>query len=417
MQMLGFDEFLSNATRSTSASIIDRPGTDVLVYMPVVMFPGGVAISEPISPRERDDVTPREREDTALEAAQHAFALERGYALYQETGDLREAMNVSTWTMGSTVSTEAGRQEATHCPATARLIAWLHYRLAAGYSDVVSVEEVLPTMLRLLRISQQPEVLEFVRSVPWPDGTLNLVTVEDFRTVLLDAIRPPRWNERRQWKWADVGNIAGTYLRRLREQNTEDELIAADTALTGGARADDVVAGLCRGKRFNGLEKAFWAYSYLSLMNYERKPKAWEKRLVAEVIGRAAEAGLSHSVSAGRKLNAVLAAASEARGVNATGDKRLPLPPRFEDEWVSVGAGSLELPETVPAAALTARQLVAKEIGDRALDEAVSLALSDFRKSVSDIEVGFSQVQASLLAALPDIRDIIPPVSLGPTAP
>jgi len=415
--MLGFDEFLSNATRSTAMSIADRPDTDVLFYMPVVMFPGGVAISEPISPRHRDDMTPREREDTAFEAAQHQFAVGKGFAIYQQTGNLLEGLKANAWTRGSTVSTASGRKEATHCHATARLMAWLHYRLASGYSDVVSVDEVLPTMLRLLGISRQPEVLEFVRSAPWTENTLNLVTVEDFRSVLLEAIRPPRWNERRQWKWADVGNITGTYVRHLREQSTEDELVAADIALAGGVPIDEAFAALCRKKRFNGLEGAFWAYSFLSLMDHERKPKAWEKRLAHEVLARAAEIGLSRSVSAGRKLNSVLAAVAEAKNaVPDTGDERLPLPPGYEDAWVAVGAGSLELPETVPATALTIGQLVAREIGDRALDEAVSHAIVAFHETVSDLAAGYSQIQASLRAALPDIRDISPSV-IRATAP
>jgi hypothetical protein len=394
--MHSFDEFLSHAFRSNSAAIIDRPGTDVLVYMPVVMFPGRVAISEPILPRHRDDATPREREETTFETAQSAFALKTGYAVYEETGELGEALKANAWTSGSTVSTERGRREATHCHATARLFAWLHYRLAAGYSDVVTVDEVLPTMLRLLGISSQPEVFDFVRSARWKDGTLNLQSVEDFRSVLMEAIRPPRWEERRHRKWADVGNITTTYLKRLREHSSEAELVSADTALAGGASIDDVVGGLCLGKGSNGLKEAFWACSYLSLLDYERKPKAWEKRLANEVIARAVQMGLSRSIAAGRKLNFVLAETAQAKkSASAASAERLPLPAGFEDEWVSVGAGPLSLPETVPVSALTVRRLVAKEIGDRALDETVSHALAAFRVDAPDIELGFSQISGS----------------------
>lgn len=114
----------------------------------------------------------------------------------------------------------------------------------------------------------------------------------------------------------------------------------------------------------------------------------------------------------------MLAAVVEAKAtVQATGDDRLPLPPGHEEAWISVGAGSLELPETVPATELTVIQLVAGEIGDRALDEAVSHAIMAFHQTVSDLSAGYSQIQDSLRAALPDICDITPSVSIGATAP
>jgi hypothetical protein len=172
----------------------------MLVYMPVVMFPSEIAISEPLLPRHRNDLTPRVQEHTTFETAHHEMVMARCFAIYQETGVLRTAMKAAAWTSGSTVSTDAGRKEANHCHATARLIAWLHYRLSSGYSDVVSVDEVLPTMLRLLVTSRQSEFYEFVRAAPWADTSLNLSTVDGFRRTLLEAVRPPQWTERRHWK-------------------------------------------------------------------------------------------------------------------------------------------------------------------------------------------------------------------------
>ena len=58
---------------------------DVLVYMPAVLFPGGVAISEPLVPVVRDGDIKAEDTETPFEVAQRAFALAKGYELYKRT--------------------------------------------------------------------------------------------------------------------------------------------------------------------------------------------------------------------------------------------------------------------------------------------------------------------------------------------
>lgn len=99
-------------------------------------------------------------------------------------------------------------------------MAYLHYRQLTGGSDVV------PTMPRLLGISQQPEVLDFVLSTMPSNSTIDFVGLGEFMKDVRGATRPPRWRERKDWKWANVREIAGTYLRLARKWNTEEALAA-----------------------------------------------------------------------------------------------------------------------------------------------------------------------------------------------
>jgi hypothetical protein len=174
-------------------------------------------------------------------------------------------------------------------------------------------------------------------------------------------------------------------------------------------RSRRFVTSLCSRKHLNGLDEAFWAYNYLSLLGHERKPKTWERHLLDEVIAQASEIGFSQSVSAGRKLNMVLTAADEARSApKADGYDRLPLPRGYEEAWVSVAASRLELPETVPSGDFTVDQLVAMEIGERALDEAVMRAITVFHESVVDFDAGYSQILNAPRSFTPDARLLQP---------
>lgn len=376
--MTEFDEFLSHATRSTAVSIADRPGMDALIYMPAVLFPGDVAISEPLIPAVRGEDTQTDKTETPFEAAQYAFVVATGFEQYETTGNVHDALTVINWIRGSTVSTPEGRQRSSHCAAEARLMAYLHYRQFKRGSDIVSVTDVLPTILRLLGISQQPEVLDFVLSRMPPNSTVALVGLRDFMEDVRDATRPPRWPERKNWKWANVRQITDTYLRLTRHWNTEEALAAVDQAIASGTPPLDAVAPLYEGRPFGGRKAAFHAYSSLSLLDFERKPKPWENGLADEVIACAADTGFSSAVAANRRLSAILAAAEESRnGAMASAPAgAFPLPAGFEEAWIAVGAGSLALPESVSANSLSTTHAVALALGELALANSVSRAYS-----------------------------------------
>jgi hypothetical protein len=385
--MIDFDAFVSDFDRTGSVSIIDRPGTDVLAHMPVVRFAGGVAISEPLVPRGRsEDVLFGKPEpvETLLGTALRKFSIARGFEVYQSTGSIKEGLRANDWLSGSTVSTEAGRRGSSHRPAEARLMAYLEYRQIAGGPAAVALDEVLPRYLRLCGISAQPAVVDFVMSRLGPRKCVDLPSVEEFAKDVTDAVRSPGWSEREAWKWADVDAIAGSFLRGLRQGNDDHVLARADNAICDGASAPTVLKSLFTGKN-DGLESVFLAYNFLSLLHFERSPEAWEATLVEEIVARASTIGLAASVEATRRLDALVAAAgdvNEAVG-SVTGPDRAPLPIGFERIWVDFGLGSISLPGTVAAIDLPLRQLVAIEVCDLALREAVGKAREDHTASMA----------------------------------
>ena len=283
------------------------------------------------------------------------------------------------------MSTPEGRRGSSHCPAEARLMAYPHYRQLTGGSDVVAVNDVVPTMPRLLGISQQPEVLDFVLSTMPSNSTIDFVGLGEFMKDVRGATRPPRWRERKDWKWANVREIAGTYLRLARKWNTDEALAAVDQTVSAGTPPVDAVAPLFHGRPFNGREAAFHAFSSLSLLDFERKPKPWESRLAEEVIICAAARGFSIDVADRRKLSSALEASDHAaRGSmrHARPEGRYSLPIGLEDAWTAFGAGGLEAPEAVTAVNLPLSQIVALAIGELALENSVSRARWHSRETV-----------------------------------
>ncbi|MCS4090063.1 hypothetical protein [Rhizobium sp. BK176] len=403
--MLSFEDFLSTARRSTSIAAIDREGADVLVYIPVVLFEGGVAISEPLSPR--DEESKQDRQETPLSRAQNTFCMEKAFERLQETGDLAEALRGNDWIRGSTVSTAAGRQGSHHSAVGARLIAYLHYLQVVGGPHHVLAHAVVPTLLRLLGVSTQSEVVDFVLSEVGRE--VGLSTVEDFLKEVREATRPPRWSERKTRKWADVGFMARSFLRTVRERNVEESLVRADAAIADGISPVDAVSLLFPDPHLDGRQAAVMAYETLALLDSDRRHEDWENRLIDEIVARACEIGLSSSVEAGRKLSATLTAASEAgrASMSAVARGRAPLPRGFEEMWTAFGAASLDLPETVRTGDLSLRQLVALEIGELAIADAVSKAVVEFREYAPDVDIGLAQLPYALTyeSALDALRD------------
>jgi len=399
--MLTFDEFLAAGRRTSPGAIVDRQGMLPLVYTPVTLFPGGIAISEPFSPRLPKQNDPRHESDyKRMRDAAVTEAIRRNHADNPGWDSLKWSLNAMSWNHGTVVSSPDGILATSLFPALGRLKAYLHYRWTSG-DRAVPLDDVIPRYLALSgHVTCPGYIAHFLTAVGdmrrFPHGVVCASDSDMLESVLQPLLAPPRWRERERSMWGDRQRIARGLLDDLRSHVSEVDLSMSDRLVAAGAPVAEAAERLS--SRIPGtMNITRWTFDYynsVALKPYERIPEDWERHLVRDAIAAAARTGFARATETGRKIGRILAettSALEGFASFARGGEK-PSVMEIEEGMGMLGAGGLPLRlEDIPEGA-TGIQAAAHLVGLAALDDALDEEI--FHAGPEDTDL--------VIAAIPD---------------